>query len=124
MEFPYIPVDSDVLFRVEILEKIRAAHPNGLLVCDSRGWSWLTIETAKVSCYGGGTGVECAILDDCVRRLGMRMKVFEPSMKSKPGRFYSFTGRRASPLCSYDSITSNGIIRGEKCYCHLPSKVN
>lgn len=122
--FQYIGRE-DVLFRVEILEKIRAAHPNGLLVCEDCGWSWLTIETAAVSCYGSGTGVECLDRYECARRSGMRMKVFKPSKKSKPGSFYEFeTGRRASPLCSYDSIGPNGIIRGKDCYCHLPSKVN
>lgn len=32
-------------------------------------------------------------------------------------------GKRATPICSYDGIGSDGkVIRGEKCYCALPEK--
>lgn len=112
-------------FRVELLEKAKSLNPNGLLVCSSCGWSWLTMDDAAIDIYASGTGVECMDRFACARRLGMRMKVFEPSKRSSPGRFYDFlSGRRASPLCRFDSIGPDGIIRGKECYCHLPPKVN
>lgn len=117
------------VFRAELLEKARSANKHGLLICESCGWSWLTIETARIDTNLDGYGVRCLDLNDCIRRSGMRMKLFVPSARSKKGKFYDFkTGRRASPLCSYDSIVETPIglktVRGEKCYCHLPSKVN
>lgn len=115
----------ETAFREELLEKARTANKHGLLVCDGCGWSWLTMETATIDWSLGGYGVSCSDRSECVRRSGMRMRVFVPSARSKKGKFYEFsTGRRATPLCSYDTFTTNGVIRGEECYCHLPSKVN
>lgn len=63
------------VFRVELLEKARSAHPQGLLVCEACGWSWLTIETAKIDpSLGSGFCVACANDADCFRRSSMNMK--------------------------------------------------
>lgn len=57
-------------FRVELLEKARAAHPHGLLVCDCCGFAWLTMETAKIGVFGNPS---CLDEFDCYRRSQMNM---------------------------------------------------
>lgn len=117
---------AEDLFRTELLEKARSASEHGLLVCESCGWSWLTLETATIDWSLDGYGVACGDRMDCVRRNFMRMRPFVASKRSTQGKCYDFTtGRRASPLCSYDGIDNRGqIVRGEKCHCHIPGKVN
>ncbi len=70
----YVNVPFEKLFRVELLEKARDCHPNGLLVCNSCGWSWLTLEDAAIDISASGTGVECDDRNACARRSSMRMK--------------------------------------------------
>lgn len=118
----YINVPIERLFKDEFLERARLRHPNGLLICGRCGWSWLTTETAV---YHWDDDVICADLSDCIRRSGMRMKTFVPSKRSTKGKLYDFsTGRRSTPICTHDAITATGVVRGEKCYCHIPEKVN
>lgn len=109
------------VFRNELLEKARSTNKHGLLICEECGWVWLAMETARINGSSDGLGVVCLELNDCMRRRFMNMKVFVPSARSKNGKFYDFTtGRRATPICSYDTITGTGIVRGDQCHCHLP----
>lgn len=58
------------LLRVELLEKARAAHRHGLIVCEACGFAWLTVETARIGIFGGPM---CMDEYDCVRRAEMRI---------------------------------------------------
>ncbi len=118
----FILLEESEAARVELVEQARGANRHGLLVCGSCGWSWLTTADADPDDLSE-TYVVCRDKGECVRRSGMRMRTFSPSARSVPGRFYDFsTGRRATPICGWDSIGPDGIIRGEKCDCHLPRK--
>lgn len=61
---------TEEFFRVELLEKARAAHKHGLLVCEGCGFVWLTVETARIGVFGGPM---CRDENDCVRRAEMRI---------------------------------------------------
>ncbi len=70
----YYPGFAHDVFREELLEKARAAHPHGLLICSICGWSWLTMETAKINpSLEGNFPVGCRDEFDCFRRQQVKM---------------------------------------------------
>ena len=114
---------TEDVFREELLEKARSAQKHGLLICEGCGWSWLTMETAKISASMDNYGVCCLDENDCYRRSAMKMRPYVEKKKSRNPMFY--TGRRGVPICSYDTIISKPgggtkIVRGDKCTCQLP----
>lgn len=73
-------------FRVELLEKARAAHPHGLLVCEACGWVWLTMDDAKINHSSDGLGVCCRNEIDCYRRRVDRVGPPSPGWEVEPSK--------------------------------------
>lgn len=88
--------------RVDLLKAAREKHPLRLLECVLCGWSWLTMETAKVSNFmEDGYQVTCADEHDCLRRYRDRV--------ARRARYFSVWVRRRSCLTEAVDVDFSGM---------------